>query len=307
MVNNPSGKSTFSNLCHVSIVVKDIRKKIKILENLGIGPFKQEFLPSGSPGMSYRGKLMASNFLEFRGRIGNLELELFEPDDKPSPWKEFLDARGEGIHHLAFSVEDVDKVLEGMMRQGAEVLLTAGPHGKLGAVYVDLKVCNLIVELVKNEIAARIEMPEPVLDEKSRKTLAQNPFYRLEHVGVVVRNVHEAAKRLSSLGTAPFEDKLAKQPSHKARLEEYRANLGNIALDLLQPVEGKSPWQEYLESKGEGFHHIGFQVDDLNRAAEYLTQKGAKTIFRGKWEGGAGGVFDLGIPNVSIDMIEGGI
>jgi hypothetical protein len=34
-----------------------------------------------------------------------LSIELIEPDGKPSTWQEFLDIRGEGIHHIAFLQE----------------------------------------------------------------------------------------------------------------------------------------------------------------------------------------------------------
>ena len=104
--------------------------------------------PPGAEGLFYRGKPLNSNFVEFSAGLGNIELEIFEPDNKPSPWKEFLDAKGEGIHHLAFKVENLQKEIDRLAAQGAEVILTSRISGKLGGAYLDLKASGIIVELM---------------------------------------------------------------------------------------------------------------------------------------------------------------
>ncbi len=38
--------------------------------------------------------------------LGQVVLEITEPDDKPSSWKDFLDNNGEGVDHIAFMTED---------------------------------------------------------------------------------------------------------------------------------------------------------------------------------------------------------
>ena len=40
-----------------------------------------------------------------------VSLELIEPDHEPSTWREFLDANGPGLHHIAFQVKGMDEVL----------------------------------------------------------------------------------------------------------------------------------------------------------------------------------------------------
>mgnify|MGYP002065169875 CR=1 FL=1 len=41
-------------------------------------------------------------------RMENISIELIEPAGGPSTWQEFLDAKGEGVHHIAFRIEDMD-------------------------------------------------------------------------------------------------------------------------------------------------------------------------------------------------------
>lgn len=48
----------------------------------------------------------------------NLEIELLEPDHEPSTWRHDLDTYGEGIHHIAFVVNGIKKVVERFERNG---------------------------------------------------------------------------------------------------------------------------------------------------------------------------------------------
>jgi methylmalonyl-CoA/ethylmalonyl-CoA epimerase len=148
MAKNAPSKSTFSQLCDVAVVVRDINKTVKRLEALGLGPFKEVPPPPGAEGMFFRGKLLVANDRALAAYIGNLKLEIIQPGNEPSPWKEFLDKHGEGIHHLGFLVSDVEKEVNQLVNQGAEVILTGNISGKLGAAYVDPKAGNIIIELM---------------------------------------------------------------------------------------------------------------------------------------------------------------
>lgn len=48
----------------------------------------------------------------------NLDIELLEPDHEPSTWRHDLDAYGEGIHHIAFVVNGMRKIVERFERNG---------------------------------------------------------------------------------------------------------------------------------------------------------------------------------------------
>jgi methylmalonyl-CoA/ethylmalonyl-CoA epimerase len=140
-------KSTFSNLWDIGVVVRDIDKTAKRLESLGMGPFIQPRPPAGDEGLFFHGKPLVSNFKALITKIGNIEFNLLQPDDKPSPWKDFLDTKGEGIHHLGFQVDDVEKEVNRLTSQGAEVILIGRIRGKMGAAYLDLKIGNILIEL----------------------------------------------------------------------------------------------------------------------------------------------------------------
>ncbi len=60
--------------------------------------------------------------LAFFDLTPGVQLELIEPDEGPSTWREYLDTHGEGIHHIAFFVKDMDKVIEDCIKEGMTVV-----------------------------------------------------------------------------------------------------------------------------------------------------------------------------------------
>ena len=136
---------------HVSIVVKDMDKAIKYYEALGVGPFPP-FL--GGPGMSFTGKTVHGEPADYdmdlrfaRGDMGGVGLELIQPLNGHSIYDEFLEQKGEGIHHLAFMVEDIDAEIAYMKEKGFKVIQT-GAMPNTRWVYFDTdRVGGMFVEL----------------------------------------------------------------------------------------------------------------------------------------------------------------
>jgi methylmalonyl-CoA/ethylmalonyl-CoA epimerase len=63
---------------------------------------------------------------------GKPPIELIEPTDPQSPVTRFLATRGEGVHHLAFSVPNVDRALDDLVRRGERVVDRTGRSGSRG-------------------------------------------------------------------------------------------------------------------------------------------------------------------------------
>jgi len=63
-------------------------------------------------------------------------------------------------------------------------------------------------------------------------------------------------------------------------------NLGQVAVEFIEPIGGPSTWAEFLERHGEGAHHIAFQVENTSRAAEGLAAAGCSEVQRGDYTGG---------------------
>ena len=150
MERSSTGKSTFTHLVHIGVVVRDINKTIDRLNALGIGSFKPRILPPDAK-ETYRGKpFIPSQRVAIQiTQIGNTELELIQPIDGESPHQEFLDQKGEGVQHLGFIVNNLEEDVKHLTAEGSSILLTSQFRDGGGVAYLDLDVAGLIVELVQ--------------------------------------------------------------------------------------------------------------------------------------------------------------
>jgi methylmalonyl-CoA/ethylmalonyl-CoA epimerase len=132
-------------LMQIGLVVRDMDKAIKRFSVLGFGPFAPKILPPGTKEW-IRGKPSNVNVKVNATMVGEIELELCQPVSGESPHQEFLDSKGEGIQHVMFAVDDLEKEIDRLTKQGATVLLKA-VFDKGGLAYLDLDASGFIVEL----------------------------------------------------------------------------------------------------------------------------------------------------------------
>jgi methylmalonyl-CoA/ethylmalonyl-CoA epimerase len=143
-------KSPFEHMFQIGIVVRDMGKAVERFTQLGLGPFKSK-TPPPEARETFRGKpfVPAESVLIKSTQMGSVELELIQPTNGASPHKEYLEAKGEGIQHIAFAVEDLDGEVEKLTQKGAVTILRSDRKLKGGVAYLDLDASGLIVELVK--------------------------------------------------------------------------------------------------------------------------------------------------------------
>jgi methylmalonyl-CoA/ethylmalonyl-CoA epimerase len=123
---------------HIGIAVKNLKDSADLYERLlGIGSYKEELVES---------EFVNTSFF----RVGDNKIELLEATDPKSPVAQFIDKRGEGIHHIAFDVDNIHSEME-RLRNAGFTLLNAEP--KKGAdnklvCFVHPKTANgVLVEL----------------------------------------------------------------------------------------------------------------------------------------------------------------
>jgi len=111
---------------------------------------------------------------------------------------------------------------------------------------------------------------------------------RFAQLGVVVRDVKQTVALYSSVfGISPFTvyewspDKhwVDEKPS-PLKLQIGKAQWGDIELELIQLLEGKSPHGEFLEKRGEGLHHLGFNVSNYHEVYGKMVDEGFKPMMR---------------------------
>ena len=150
MAQTSPAKVKVKNINQVCIVVWDVRK---VMENywsiLGIGPW--EVFAWEAPSVyarTYHGKPSWARDKIALTRVGNVELELCQPVDGDSIYRDFLMEHGEGLHHLNFLVDDVGEAAEIFAKEGFPTL-QSGRCADTGAYnYIDIKPLRCIFEPV---------------------------------------------------------------------------------------------------------------------------------------------------------------
>ena len=137
---------------HMAIVVRDIDKGVKHFQSLGIATFQPEFMIDSSTFTDYKVYGKTPNTIDkTRGRfvqIGSLQFELLQPVEGEPIYKEFLKSKGEGVHHFAFTVDDLDEETAKLAKQGIPAITEVKFQGGGGFAYFDTrKVGNVIIEL----------------------------------------------------------------------------------------------------------------------------------------------------------------
>ena len=98
---------------------------------------------------------------------------------------------------------------------------------------------------------------------------------KVHHVGVVVRDMEEAMRFYrDTLNLPVFKQQVIDEQGVKAAL----LTIGDSEIELLEPIGTDNGIARYLQSRGEGLHHVCFQVDDVERDLDALKQKQVEMI-----------------------------
>lgn len=298
MVENRTEMSTFSMLYQVGVVVRDLQKAVDYYQSLGIGPFQPLVRPPierevyGKPAPDVKLDIRVAN-------LGPLGFELVQPVAGKSIQKEFLDRKGEGVNHFGFLVDDVEAEVKRMSKKGIQVISSgkyaaAGdkhPPGLMFAYFDVSQSGSISFEVVKKS-------PQRILSPPAKKE--KTTFSRPYQVALVVKDMERAVKQYQSLGIGPFSGDTGKvckervingRPAPDVRLDVREAYLGPWSFELMQPAvdpKKESIQSEILNTKGEGFIHICFLVDDIQKDLVQLAKKGIKVISSGKYPDATG-------------------
>ncbi len=139
----------WGELHHVGLVVRDLDKVAKRYELLGIGPWKASGVEVAD--RKYKGKTVTNIKLKLRmADVRPLRIELIQPLEGSSPWSDFLDEHGEGIMHVAYLVQDIEKAKAAAVEKGLNVFYEAQYKHGGGMIYVgDDELGGLMIEFIQ--------------------------------------------------------------------------------------------------------------------------------------------------------------
>ena len=124
-----------------------------------------------------------------------------------------------------------------------------------------------------------------------------NAFGKPHHICIVVKDIEKTKDYYESIGIGPWTEYPPLVEYTKLNVEDEKGffgtrfvftHIGNLQLQLAQPGEGKTIYKDFLETKGEGVFHIGFEVDDVDAVEKQLTDNEMKVLASGRRDDGSG-------------------
>jgi len=127
----------------------------------------------------------------------------------------------------------------------------------------------------------------------------------LEHIGIAVNKIDEALQI--------FENILGLKLVKKATVEAQKVKIaflqvGETKIELLEPTDKEGTVAKFLKNRGEGIHHIAFNVTDIEDMLQQLKEKGITLLDEKPRKGAEGGKIAFLHPkstkNVLIELCE---
>ncbi len=130
-------KPIFNRIAQIGIVVKDIKKTAKTLKDKYIiGPWEFfKFNSSTVNDMCINGKKQNHSFDIAICKIGGVELKLVKSNDEQSIFSKHLSRFGEGLHHICFSVNNLNRTFEIIKSQGKKTIQSGNWCGQKYAYF----------------------------------------------------------------------------------------------------------------------------------------------------------------------------
>ena len=138
---------------------------------------------------------------------------------------------------------------------------------------------------------------------------------KITQIGLVVNDIEKASEKWTAiLGFSEKPEIVITDEYDKAHTQfegkptEAQAKLAffhleNITLELIEPIGKNSTWYQQLKKHGEGFHHIAFNVDGMEKNISFLKANGGKLQQTGDFTGGSYSYVDMPEVGLVIELL----
>lgn len=140
-------------IAQIGLIVRDIEKMARVYADFfGVDMPEINWTDTVDQAQTqYRGSSTVARAKLAFFDMGSLQLELIEPDEHPSTWREHLEQHGEGVHHIAFFVKGMKEKLQLLAEHGMP-LVQKGEYSGGRYAYVDtLPQLKVMLELLEND------------------------------------------------------------------------------------------------------------------------------------------------------------
>ena len=130
------------------------------------------------------------------------------------------------------------------------------------------------------------------------------------HIGYVTRDIERTMENLCKyFGVEPFKEMVPEYFNRRYRGEpgDFKMRLaftrvGNIVYELIQVLQGRTIYEDFMKEHGEGIHHLGYEISDLATWTKAYGKVGIAPIMSGEREGLKWAYFDT--PGIIVELLE---
>lgn len=100
-------------------------------------------------------------------------------------------------------------------------------------------------------------------------------FKKISHIGIAVKNIEQAIETFSKLSEIKNYH-IETVEEQKVRVATFK--VGESRIELLEPTSPDSPVAKFIEKRGEGIHHVAFEVENIEEEIEKVKGKNFQLI-----------------------------
>jgi predicted enzyme related to lactoylglutathione lyase len=285
-------------ITQVSLAVRDLDKTMELYHRaFGWAPWQVfDHVAPVHHNTELRGQPVDYSLRGAEVYVGSLNFELLQPLEGPNLWSEFMDRRGEGVASIAtmfLEREDGDAVKAAFKNTfDIDVIMKADIGDHIEYYYLDTE--EKFGCLIESGSGHAIDFVKPAQvyphpGAEPGPSPISGITYPITQISVTVRDL-EAKMRAyhEAFGWGPWKifEADGKTVMHhcewKGKSAEFRVcwaetMVGDMNFELIEPLGSGSPWQEFLDTKGEGISSIAVMFntpEESERVKEQFAGEG---------------------------------
>jgi catechol 2,3-dioxygenase-like lactoylglutathione lyase family enzyme len=273
----------YREVSSVHWVVRDLDRVKAAWEKLGFPAVDRGEMAGWG---SYLGEHGSSRFRLAQAQLAGAEVLWIQPLEGENSFTDHLARHGEGVMSLNYAApgrEALDAEVARLSKLGVRVL----QRGELTTAAGRLTVVHMDTAAEGKYVLGLVH------DETPRPSTEAPPLpvpLRLSQYAVVVRSLDRVSAYWEKLGFPKMEvtHGTLSDLVHRGRPGKFDQRLGwhrhgRVTWEWIEPLAGPTVYQDFLEEHGEGFHHLAFDVTDMDAALAFFEARGAPVVQSGAW------------------------
>ncbi|MHA2181123.1 MAG: VOC family protein [Promethearchaeota archaeon] len=223
--------------------------------------------------------------------IGDIVLQYIEPIAKKGIWYNQLQEKGSGIHHLTYTVENIDIAVKEMEKEGIipleiidieweNLIKSDFTNPNASELYILNTMDKFGFHLALTEKPGRnnLILPETRYVTGSDKLIGDAST--MLHIELVTSDAEKTFELLQKLFDTEKVEIEFSGILDSEFMHIIHVNLSNIVLQYCQPIIKEGTWYELLQKNGAYVHNLNWSVDNIKETVRIFKKEGSSRIFK---------------------------